>query len=222
LGELVWKWAALRLGHAHENEAAFEAVFTRAARLARRVLLLSLQSITENYALLHTSLADLWVVICTAAAQHLWLTRNDAVFKELALSSGGVARRTWTAVVSQLAALGTRTSSDGDTIFRQRLATALATALGEEAPTPATPRSQARLYFDGGSRGNPGPAGSGAVIVEQAADDLEWRVVWWTAHFLGNHATNNEAEYTALLRGVHECVRRFAHQNVQLTIIGDN
>ena len=48
-------------------------------------------------------------------------------------------------------------------------------------------------YFDGASRGNPGTAGAGALLVNENGE-----VIWKTARFLGTK-TNNEAEYTALL-----------------------
>lgn len=48
-------------------------------------------------------------------------------------------------------------------------------------------------YFDGASRGNPGIAGAGALLV-----DDDGTVVWETARFLGKK-TNNEAEYMALI-----------------------
>jgi ribonuclease HI len=60
------------------------------------------------------------------------------------------------------------------------------------------------LYADGGARGNPGPAGSGAVLL-----DDHGRVVAEIARFLG-HATNNVAEYTALILGLEEAERRGA------------
>lgn len=52
------------------------------------------------------------------------------------------------------------------------------------------------LYADGGARGNPGPAGAGAVVF----DDSGKRVVD-VADYLGV-ATNNVAEYEAILRGL--------------------
>lgn len=52
------------------------------------------------------------------------------------------------------------------------------------------------LYADGGSRGNPGPSGAGAVVF----DHLGKRVVE-VADYLGV-ATNNVAEYQAVLRGL--------------------
>jgi ribonuclease HI len=52
------------------------------------------------------------------------------------------------------------------------------------------------LYADGGSRGNPGHAGAGAVVFDTAGK----RVVE-VAEYLGV-ATNNIAEYEAVLRGL--------------------
>ena len=52
------------------------------------------------------------------------------------------------------------------------------------------------LYADGGARGNPGPAGSGAVVFDAAGK----RVVE-VADYIGV-ATNNIAEYEAVLRGL--------------------
>ncbi|HEX7651350.1 MAG TPA: reverse transcriptase-like protein [Candidatus Paceibacterota bacterium] len=49
------------------------------------------------------------------------------------------------------------------------------------------------IQADGGARGNPGPAGSGAVV-----RDASGKTLIEVAHFLG-HATNNVAEYTALV-----------------------
>lgn len=52
------------------------------------------------------------------------------------------------------------------------------------------------LHADGGSRGNPGPAGAGAVLY-----DAKGQEVAALSRYLG-HATNNEAEYQALLMGL--------------------
>lgn len=53
------------------------------------------------------------------------------------------------------------------------------------------------MNIDGGSRGNPGPAGAGIVI--RAADDDT--VLFTGGEFLGKQ-TNNAAEYAALLAGL--------------------
>lgn len=52
------------------------------------------------------------------------------------------------------------------------------------------------IQADGGARGNPGPAGSGAVIWDEHK-----KILGEVSEFLG-HATNNVAEYTAILRGL--------------------
>ena len=56
------------------------------------------------------------------------------------------------------------------------------------------------VYIDGGARGNPGPAGAGVVI--HAGDD--GTVLFEGGLFLGR-ATNNVAEYRALLAGLARC-----------------
>lgn len=55
---------------------------------------------------------------------------------------------------------------------------------------------KAILRADGGARGNPGPAGIGVVL-----EDLDGNVVGEIARGIGV-ATNNVAEYTALIEGL--------------------
>ena len=59
------------------------------------------------------------------------------------------------------------------------------------------------LYADGGARGNPGPAGAGAV----AFDAIGKRVAE-VSDFLGV-ATNNVAEYEAVMRGLKALLAAF-------------
>ena len=60
---------------------------------------------------------------------------------------------------------------------------------------------RAVLYADGACRGNPGPAGSGAALVDE-----DGQVVAEAVKFLG-HGTNNVAEYTALIIGLEEALK---------------
>ena len=76
-----------------------------------------------------------------------------------------------------------------------------------------TPTPHYVLYFDGGSSGNPGPAGSGSVLYQ---DGLE---IWADSFYVGDRETNNTAEYTGLIRGLEEIVSREI-QNVR--ILGDS
>ena len=57
------------------------------------------------------------------------------------------------------------------------------------------------LYFDGCSKGNPGPSGAGAVIYDESMTEI-----WSQALFVGPKSTNNEAEYTGLLIGLRRAV----------------
>ena len=55
------------------------------------------------------------------------------------------------------------------------------------------------IYIDGASKGNPGPSGVGAIISHSGV------VVKNISSFIGN-ATNNIAEYTALIYALEEAV----------------
>ncbi len=59
-----------------------------------------------------------------------------------------------------------------------------------------------KIYFDGGSRGNPGPSAIGAVVYDQ--DDKK---VGQVSEYIGKH-TNNVAEYLSLEK-VLEYISRF-------------
>lgn len=65
----------------------------------------------------------------------------------------------------------------------------------------------AELYCDGASRGNPGPAGAGALLKEKGTG----KVLAALSAPLGR-ATNNEAEYAALLLGLEEAKRQGVSQ----------
>ena len=66
------------------------------------------------------------------------------------------------------------------------------------------------IYTDGAARGNPGPAGAGAIL-RDAADGT---VLAEVAEPLG-HATNNVAEWTAVLLALREA-RRLGATHVDL------
>lgn len=57
-----------------------------------------------------------------------------------------------------------------------------------------------KVYTDGASRGNPGPAGIGILI-----EDSNGKPIRKISEYIGE-TTNNVAEYTALLRAVNECI----------------
>ena len=59
------------------------------------------------------------------------------------------------------------------------------------------------LHFDGCSKGNPGRAGAGAVLYDNTGSE-----VFAESVFVGYRATNNEAEYTGLILGLNESLKR--------------
>ena len=68
------------------------------------------------------------------------------------------------------------------------------------------------LNFDGCSKGNPGPAGIGAVISKSGSEE------WCGCQFIGNK-TNNQSEYSALILGLKEALSR----NIKkLQVYGDS
>ena len=56
------------------------------------------------------------------------------------------------------------------------------------------------IYVDGGSRGNPGPSGVGVVVLDGSGKRLKD-----ISKYIGE-ATNNIAEYSALLYGLEEAL----------------
>jgi len=69
------------------------------------------------------------------------------------------------------------------------------------------------LKFDGCSKGNPGPAGAGAVLYY---NNIE---VWSGYKFVGKKETNNCAEYCGLILGLKEAAKK----NIRgLKVCGDS
>jgi len=66
-----------------------------------------------------------------------------------------------------------------------------------------------QLYSDGASRGNPGKAGAGVVILDDKNNELVG-----SSYYLGQ-CTNNEAEYRALLYGLEKC-REFGRGSLKV------
>jgi len=89
------------------------------------------------------------------------------------------------------------------------LLSSVPTGLWQAAParvriwmTDEEEKSMHHLYVDGGSRGNPGPAGIGAVLADPDGEPLET-----LATYIGE-ATNNVAEYQAMISGLELALDR--------------
>src|SRR5271166_4075402 len=76
-----------------------------------------------------------------------------------------------------------------------------------------SPEGYLVAYIDGGARGNPGPAGYGVVIQDEAG-----RPVAELSEYLGRQ-TNNYAEYSGLLAALNYAVR---HSLKALKVVSDS
>lgn len=77
---------------------------------------------------------------------------------------------------------------------------------GESKKTVST----LKMNCDGASRGNPGPAAIGAVLYETSQTEPLLQI----SRFIGM-ATNNEAEYQALIAGIEAC-REFEFESFEI------
>ena len=68
------------------------------------------------------------------------------------------------------------------------------------------------IYTDGGARGNPGPAGAGAYITDEAGKEIKG-----VSKFLGVR-TNNYAEYEAVILGLSELKNNFQRGEKNVSI----
>lgn len=78
---------------------------------------------------------------------------------------------------------------------------AAANRIGTKAQPVSSTKLVLHLMFDGGARGNPGVAGAGAFITIRRPESNNNKVLH-VRDFVGNRATNNEAEYRGLVTGL--------------------
>ncbi|CQR52469.1 MULTISPECIES: ribonuclease HI family protein [Haloferax] len=96
--------------------------------------------------------------------------------------------------------------------LRQALEELLSSDLGRPPISEPTDRSFI-LYVDGSSRGNPGPAGAGAVVMDSEENRLAR-----LGRPVGSRAGNNTAEYVALQLGLSELLARYEPHSVAVRI----
>ncbi|GAX12475.1 hypothetical protein FisN_24Hh049 [Fistulifera solaris] len=121
-------------------------------------------------------------------------------------------------------------SSDADRTTAKRYTEAAASITQRKRPRSAdAPQVIIAIQFDGGSRGNPGRAGSGAVVritqqtPSSASDNsatTQWQTKTWHARsFVPMSATNNEAEYNGVIVGLSIAAEelRKLHPNAERT-----
>ncbi|ELY66717.1 ribonuclease HI family protein [Natrinema versiforme] len=98
----------------------------------------------------------------------------------------------------------------------EELRRALETLLESGLSRPSVPEPTSDTFVlsvDGSSRGNPGPAGAGAVIMDAAEDQLAR-----LGRPVGSRAGNNTAEYVALQLGLSELLARYEPRRLEVRI----
>lgn len=68
-----------------------------------------------------------------------------------------------------------------------------------------------KLFTDGGARGNPGPGASSYVLFNENNE-----LIWFDSKFIGSSATNNQAEYEAILMGLKYISRLGPKENDEI------
>lgn len=79
-----------------------------------------------------------------------------------------------------------------------------------ESETKTLHQPSVLIQFDGGSRGNPGISGAGAVIYTNTGIELQS-----TSKFVGAKNTNNQAEYTGLIIGM-ELAKKHGYRKLEI------
>ena len=85
--------------------------------------------------------------------------------------------------------------------------------LAPRKPVSMSTKTPSRMWFDGGSRGNPGPAAAAFVLYDNDGDLVEA-----SGLYLGR-ATNNVAEYTGLINGIRRAIELGA---TRIEVFGDS
>jgi ribonuclease HI len=96
--------------------------------------------------------------------------------------------------------------------LRNALETLRTSDLGRP-PVPEPTGDSFVLYVDGSSRGNPGPAGAGAVVLDASGAELVR-----LGRPIGSQTGNNTAEYGALHLGLSELLARYEPQRLEVRI----
>ncbi|GMF18698.1 unnamed protein product [Phytophthora fragariaefolia] len=73
---------------------------------------------------------------------------------------------------------------------------------GMSVPGQVCPIQHTLLFFDGGSRGNPGPGGAGSVIIQVGGSKATARILRMASVSYAHKTSNNVAAYHGLMNGL--------------------
>jgi ribonuclease HI len=165
---------------------------------------------------------QIWTILTRVIPQQLWLYRNAAVHQDIIESPKGIQEKIRYVYLNQITNSGIHALRSMETFGRGKTVMAIAHALANcNNVAPIEPSTLVRLMYDGGSRGNPGHAGAGFILLQR---DLahQWTTICTGSKYLGSTVTNNVAEHTALQLGLQAYQQRFINTMPSLEIVGDS
>ncbi|KAF1327452.1 hypothetical protein FI667_g7618, partial [Globisporangium splendens] len=132
-------------------------------------------------------------------------------------------KRVWTACVMQVRAVAHRMRTlQGEKINATCLSQLLSVLERQDLSRQLEAWATARLYFDGGARGNPGPGGSGWALIFLNERSNRWELKACGYAYMGTEVTNNWCEYSALKDGLAYSAHCLQHYEVKLEVFGDS
>ncbi|KAF1327381.1 reverse transcriptase, partial [Globisporangium splendens] len=142
-------------------------IASRSAPPGQRSLLRELEKhfgfITPEHS---TALQKLWFIVTSSIPVLLWRTRVEIVHEQQHGTIEESTKRVWTACVMQVRAVAHRMRTlKGEKINATCLSQLLSVLERQDLSRQLEAWATARLYFDGGARGNPGPGGSGWALI---------------------------------------------------------
>ncbi|KAF1336392.1 Rxlr effector protein, partial [Globisporangium splendens] len=199
-------------------------IASRSAPPGQRSLLRELEKsfgfITPEHS---TALQKLWFIVTSSIPVLLWRTRVEIVHERQHVAIEESTKRVWTACVMQMRAVAHRMRTlKGEKINATCLSQLLSVLERQDMSRQLEAWATARLYFDGGARGNPGPGGSGWALIFLNERSNRWELKACGYAYMGPEVTNNRCEYNALKDGLAYSAHYLQHYEVKLEVFGDS
>ncbi|KAF1333740.1 reverse transcriptase, partial [Globisporangium splendens] len=170
-----------------------------------------------------TALQKLWFIVTSSIPVLLWRTRVEIVHERQHVAIEESTKRVWTACVMQVRAVAHRMRAlKGEKINATCLSQLLSVLERQDLSRQLEAWATARLYFDGGARGNPGPGGSGWALIFLNERTNRWELKACGYAYMGPQVTNNRCEYSALKDGLAYSAHYLQHYEVKLEVFGDS
>ncbi|KAF1323645.1 Rxlr effector protein, partial [Globisporangium splendens] len=170
-----------------------------------------------------TALQRLWFIVTSSIPVLLWRTRVEIVHERQHVTIEESNQRVWTACVMQVRAVAHRMRTlKGEQINTTCLSQLLSVLERQDVSRQMEAWATARLYFDGGAHGNPGPGGSGWALIFLNERSNRWELKACGYAYMGPEVTDNWCEFSALKDGLAYSAHYLQHCEVKLEVFGDS